>query len=191
MLSAWKPPAEKQGLLRVERNQVLDTNRPYADTLVVYAKPTPTAKPQRRVQPSLSSEEWRVQLGPKLDKLGIRGSGTCELVFDNSQGLMQACCDTAFAYAHERKQFGTKIGRSPAHAGKDGGYVNNTAERLPYVYVLRGTRLRRGTLQQQGLCRGVITVLRWEVYSGCSGRDPDPAGTDTSTTTLPAGTRGR
>ena len=22
-------------------------------------------------------------------------------------GLMQACCDTAFAYAHQRKQFGT------------------------------------------------------------------------------------
>ena len=48
--------------------------------------------------------------------------------------------------------------------GKDGGYVY-TVERLPYVYVLRGTRLRRGTLQQQGLCRG-YTVLRWEVYSG-------------------------
>ena len=25
-------------------------------------------------------------------------------------GLMQACCDVAFNYAHERKQFGQKIG---------------------------------------------------------------------------------
>jgi alkylation response protein AidB-like acyl-CoA dehydrogenase len=25
-------------------------------------------------------------------------------------GIMQACCDTAFDYAHQRKQFGTPIG---------------------------------------------------------------------------------
>ena len=25
-------------------------------------------------------------------------------------GLMQACCDTAFAYAHERRQFGQRVG---------------------------------------------------------------------------------
>jgi isovaleryl-CoA dehydrogenase len=27
-------------------------------------------------------------------------------------GLMQACCDVAFNYAHERKQFGTLIGHN-------------------------------------------------------------------------------
>lgn len=73
----------------------------------------------------------------------MRGSNTCELVFDNckvpaanmlgnynkgvyvlmsgldlerlvlsagSLGIMQAACDVAFNYAHERKQFGMPIG---------------------------------------------------------------------------------
>ena len=26
-------------------------------------------------------------------------------------GIMQACCDTAFDYAHQRKQFGQRIGQ--------------------------------------------------------------------------------
>ena len=79
----------------------------------------------------------------KLDKLGMRGSNTCELVFENCKvpeenvmggtgkgvyvlmtgldyerlvlsggplGLMQAACDIAFDYAHQREAFGTKIG---------------------------------------------------------------------------------
>ena len=80
----------------------------------------------------------------KLDKLGMRGSNTCELIFDNCVvpssnllgelnqgiyvlfsgldlerlvlaagplGIMQSCCDIAFQYAHQRTQFGTKIGK--------------------------------------------------------------------------------
>ena len=81
--------------------------------------------------------------GVKLDKLGIRGSNTAELIFEDCKvpetnilgavnkgiyvlfsgldlerlvlsggpvGLMQAACDVAFEYAHQRKQFGKKIG---------------------------------------------------------------------------------
>ena len=33
-------------------------------------------------------------------------------------GLMQAACDTAFAYAHERKQFETRIGEFQLIQGK-------------------------------------------------------------------------
>lgn len=73
----------------------------------------------------------------------MRGSNTCELIFDNCRvpkenilgelnkgvyvlmsgldyerlilaagpiGLMQASCDIAFSYAHDRKQFGKRIG---------------------------------------------------------------------------------
>jgi len=121
------------------------TNGPYADTLVVYAKTDPNAaKAQHGVTAFLIERGMEgFSSSPKLDKLGIRGSGTCELVFENCKvpeanvlgainkgiyvlfsgldlerlvltggpiGLMQAACDTAFAYAHERKQFGTKIG---------------------------------------------------------------------------------
>lgn len=81
--------------------------------------------------------------GKKLDKLGIRGSSTAELIFEDCKvpasnvlgevnkgvyvlmsgldferlvlaagplGIMQSCIDVAFKYAHDRQQFGQKIG---------------------------------------------------------------------------------
>jgi len=61
------------------------TNGPYADVLVVYAKTSPsrvhkgiTAFLVEKTMPGFSTS-------PKLDKLGMRGSPTCELVFDNCQ----------------------------------------------------------------------------------------------------------
>jgi isovaleryl-CoA dehydrogenase len=121
------------------------TNGPDADVLVVYAKTDPSnPKPQHGVTAFLIEKGMDgFTTGPKLDKLGIRGSGTCELIFENCKvpetnvlgplnkgiyvlfsgldlerlvlaagpvGIMQACCDVAFNYAHERKQFGQKIG---------------------------------------------------------------------------------
>ena len=59
------------------------TNGPDADVLVVYAKTEPAAGPRgitafivERGFPGFSS-------APKLDKLGMRGSGTCELLFED------------------------------------------------------------------------------------------------------------
>ena len=82
--------------------------------------------------------------GPKLDKLGLRGSPTGELVFEDCVvpasnvlgvvnrgvevlmsgldiervllaalpvGIMQAACDVSWQYAHQRHQFGQKIGQ--------------------------------------------------------------------------------
>jgi len=121
------------------------TNGPDADTLVVYAKTDlTTAKPQHGVTAFMIEKGMEgFSTGPKLDKLGIRGSGTCELIFENCKvpetnilgplnkgiyvlfsgldlerlvlaagpvGIMQACCDVAFNYAHERQQFGQRIG---------------------------------------------------------------------------------
>src|SRR5881398_2548457 len=61
------------------------TNGPDADTLVVYAKTDPQAGPRgitafiiEKGMPSFSTTQ-------KLDKLGMRGSNTCELVFDNCE----------------------------------------------------------------------------------------------------------
>ena len=58
------------------------TNGPDAGTLVVYAKSDPEAGARgitaflvERGMPGFST-------GPKLDKLGMRGSNTCELIFD-------------------------------------------------------------------------------------------------------------
>jgi isovaleryl-CoA dehydrogenase len=59
------------------------TNGPDANTLVVYAKSDPQAGPRgitafivERGMPGFSTAQ-------KLDKLGMRGSNTCELVFEN------------------------------------------------------------------------------------------------------------
>ena len=61
------------------------TNGPEADVLVVYAKTDPGAGARgiaafivERAFPGFSA-------GPKLDKLGMRGSDTCELVFENCE----------------------------------------------------------------------------------------------------------
>ena len=59
------------------------TNGPDADTLVVYAKTDPTAGP--RGITALLIEKGMPGFGTaqKLDKLGMRGSNTCELVFQD------------------------------------------------------------------------------------------------------------
>jgi len=121
------------------------TNGPTADVLIVYAKTNPSAaKPQHGITAFLVEKGMTgFTTSPKLDKLGMRGSDTCELVFENCKvpksqvlgplnkgayvlfsgldierlvlaagpvGIMQAACDVAFKYAHEREAFGQKIG---------------------------------------------------------------------------------
>ena len=57
------------------------TNGPDADTLVVYAKTDPAAGP-RGITAFLIERGFKgFSTSPKLDKLGMRGSNTCELVF--------------------------------------------------------------------------------------------------------------
>lgn len=145
------------------------TNGPYADTLVVYAKTNPAAaKPQHGVTAFLIERGMEgFSSSPKLDKLGIRGSGTCELVFENCKvpeenvlgqinkgiyvlfsgldlerlvlaagplGIMQACCDTAFDYAHQRKQFGTPIGEFQLIQAKMADMYTNLNACRTYTY---------------------------------------------------------
>lgn len=60
------------------------TNGPDADTLVVYAKTDLNAKPQHGITAFIIERGFPgFSTGPKLDKLGMRGSNTCELIFDN------------------------------------------------------------------------------------------------------------
>jgi isovaleryl-CoA dehydrogenase len=129
------------------------TNGPDADVLVVYAKTDhKNPKPQHGISAFLVEKGFPgFSTGPKLDKLGMRGSGTCELIFENCRvpaenilgatnkgvyvlmsgldlerlvlaagpvGLMQAACDVAWEYAHQRKQFGQRIGEFQLLQGK-------------------------------------------------------------------------
>jgi isovaleryl-CoA dehydrogenase len=61
------------------------TNGPDADVLVVYAKTDPAAGP-RGITAFLIEKGFKgFSTGPKLDKLGMRGSNTCELVFEDCE----------------------------------------------------------------------------------------------------------
>lgn len=59
------------------------TNGPYADILIVYAKTTPE-KGHRGITAFLVEKQMKgFATAPALDKLGMRGSATCELVFNH------------------------------------------------------------------------------------------------------------
>lgn len=145
------------------------TNGPDADTLVVYARTDPnTDKPQHGITAFLIERGMDgFSSGPKLDKLGIRGSGTCELIFEDCKvpeknilgalnkgiyvlfsgldlerlvlaagpvGIMQAACDVAWNYAHERKQFGQRIGHFQLLQGKMADMYTSLSSSRSYLY---------------------------------------------------------
>lgn len=151
---SMKLRAEKKGDYYVfNGNKFWITNGPDADTLIVYARTDPSAsKPQHGLTAFIVEKDYPgFTTGLKLDKFGMRGSNTCELIFQDCKvpaknilgkenrgvyvlmsgldyerlvlaagpvGLMQAACDVAFAYAHERTQFDTKIGEFQLIQGK-------------------------------------------------------------------------
>src|ERR1700728_3953712 len=61
------------------------TNGPVADTLVVYAKTDPNAGPRGITAFIIEKGMKGFSTAQKLDKLGMRGSDTCELVFEDCE----------------------------------------------------------------------------------------------------------
>lgn len=59
------------------------TNAPYADTLVVYAKTRPDAGSKGITAFLIEKDFEGFSIGQKIDKVGMRGSPTAELVFDD------------------------------------------------------------------------------------------------------------
>ena len=59
------------------------TNGPDADVLVVYAKTDPEAGPKGMSTFLIEKGMPGFSTSQKLDKLGMRGSNTCELVFED------------------------------------------------------------------------------------------------------------
>jgi len=59
------------------------TNGPDAHTYVIYAKTEPEKGPHGITAFIVERDSKGFSRSPKLDKLGMRGSNTCELVFDN------------------------------------------------------------------------------------------------------------
>jgi isovaleryl-CoA dehydrogenase len=68
---------------RLNGNKMWITNGPEASVLVVYAKTEPKAGPHGITAFIVESGCEGFSKGEKLDKLGMRGSNTCELIFDN------------------------------------------------------------------------------------------------------------
>jgi isovaleryl-CoA dehydrogenase len=61
------------------------TNGPNADVLVIYAKTDPAAGPKGITAFLVEKTFKGFSTSPKLDKLGMRGSNTCELVFQDCE----------------------------------------------------------------------------------------------------------
>ena len=66
-------------------NKMWITNGPEAETLVVYAKTDPAAGPKGITAFIVEKGFEGFRTAQKLDKLGMRGSDTCELVFEDCE----------------------------------------------------------------------------------------------------------
>jgi isovaleryl-CoA dehydrogenase len=66
-------------------NKMWITNGPDAETLVVYAKTDPDAGPRGMTAFLIERSMTGFSTAQKLDKLGMRGSNTCELVFKDCE----------------------------------------------------------------------------------------------------------
>jgi isovaleryl-CoA dehydrogenase len=78
--------AEKRGDRYVlNGSKMWITNGPDADTLVVYAKTDPAAGPRGITAFLIEKGMPGFTTAQKLDKLGMRGSNTCELVFEDCE----------------------------------------------------------------------------------------------------------
>ena len=78
--------AEKKGDRYVlNGSKMWITNGPVAETLVVYAKTDPAAGPRGITAFIIEKGMKGFSTAQKLDKLGMRGSDTAELVFDNCE----------------------------------------------------------------------------------------------------------
>jgi len=71
------------GGYRLNGRKMWITNGPDADVLVVYAKTDPAAGPRGITAFIVERGFAGFASGSKLDKLGMRGSSTCELIFEN------------------------------------------------------------------------------------------------------------
>ncbi|XP_040575886.1 isovaleryl-CoA dehydrogenase, mitochondrial [Lepeophtheirus salmonis] len=167
------------------------TNGPDADILIVYAKTDPkNPKPQHGITAFIIEKDMPgFTTGPKLDKLGMCGSNTCELIFDNCRvpkenvlgdlnkgvyvlmsgldlerlvlaagpvGIMQATCDVAWSYAHDRKQFSTPIGKFQLIQGKMADMYTTLNSCRSYLYNV-GKACNMGHVSSKD-CAGVILL---------------------------------
>ncbi|MFN8757135.1 MAG: isovaleryl-CoA dehydrogenase [Burkholderiales bacterium] len=79
--------AEKKGDRWIANgNQMWITNGPHADTLIVYMRTAPKEQGSKAMTAFIIERGFKgFRTAQKLDKLGMRGSDTCELVFEDCE----------------------------------------------------------------------------------------------------------
>ncbi len=83
---SMKTRADKKGdRYIINGNKMWITNGPVAETLIVYAKTDPNAGPRGITAFMIEKGMKGFSTHQKLDKLGMRGSDTCELVFQDCE----------------------------------------------------------------------------------------------------------
>ena len=83
---AMKLKAEKRnGYYLLNGSKFWITNAPEASTLVVYAKTNPDAGPKGITAFIVERDFVGLSVSPHLSKLGMRGSNTAELIFENAE----------------------------------------------------------------------------------------------------------
>jgi isovaleryl-CoA dehydrogenase len=144
--------ARSGGRYVLNGNKMWITNGPDADVLVVYGK-TSEAITAFVVEKGMKG----FTTAQKLDKLGMRGSNTCELVFrdcevptenvlgEEAKGVkvLMSGLDVVVPYVHERKQFGQAIGEFQLMQGKLADMYTALSACRAYVYAV-GQALDRG-----------------------------------------------
>ncbi|XP_012538867.1 isovaleryl-CoA dehydrogenase, mitochondrial [Monomorium pharaonis] len=150
-------------------NKFWITNGPDADVMVVYARTDPSAdRPQHGITAFVVERGTEgFSSAQKLDKLGMRGSNTGELIFEDCKvpaanvlgevnkgiyvlfsgldlerlilsggplGILQACCDVAFEYAHSRQQFGEYLAQFQLIQGKIADMYTALSSSRSYLY---------------------------------------------------------
>ncbi|CAB4069729.1 IVD [Lepeophtheirus salmonis] len=153
------------------------TNGPDADILIVYAKTDPkNPKPQHGITAFIIEKDMPgFTTGPKLDKnwefpkenvLGDLNKGVYVLMSGldlerlvlaaGPVGIMQATCDVAWSYAHDRKQFSTPIGKFQLIQGKMADMYTTLNSCRSYLYNV-GKACNMGHVSSKD-CAGVILL---------------------------------
>src|SRR6478735_5017760 len=146
--------AEKKGdRFVLNGSKMWITNGPVADTLVVYARTDANAGPRGITAFIIEKGMKGFSTAQKLDKLGMRGSDTCELVFDDCEvpeenvlsevgrgvNVLMSGLDyerAVLPYVHERKQFGQPIGTFQLVQGKIADMYTTMNASRAYVYAV-------------------------------------------------------
>ncbi|KAL1732532.1 acyl-CoA dehydrogenase/oxidase [Schizophyllum commune] len=157
-----------KGGYKLNGNKFWITNGPIASTFVVYAKTEPekgskgiTAFIVEKGTPGFSTHQ-------KLDKFGMRGSDTCELVFEDCvvpEGLMQSAFDMAVEYVHDRKQFGQPVGEFQLMQAKIADMYTKLNASRSYVYAV-ARACDKGRISRRD-CAGAILYSTEKAIEVC------------------------